>query len=112
MIVMSCHFDPLLLIAPVGNTLEAAYGLLEQPLDHARIVVAKANNVIQRGKAMWLAGLLHLVQLRSVKFMVLDCSGLLMKLKHEFPFIQMPRSRIRGSSSSACQRGLCGWQMP
>ena len=42
-------------ITPVRNTLEAVHGLLPQPLDHAGVIVAKAHDVIKRGKAVWLA---------------------------------------------------------
>src|SRR5215471_3042160 len=46
--------------------------LLQQPLDHAGIVVAETDNVVQRGEAVRLAGFLHFVQLAHFEFRILD----------------------------------------
>ena len=40
--------------------------------DYARIVVAVSEIVIERGKAMLLAGLLHAGQLARLKFVLID----------------------------------------
>jgi hypothetical protein len=46
---------------------EAALYVLPHPLDHARFVVAVGKIMIQRGEAVLLAGLLHIIQLITVK---------------------------------------------
>jgi hypothetical protein len=48
-------------ITPVRNALEPVHRLLQQPFNHAGIVVTEAHNVIQSGEAVRLARFLHLV---------------------------------------------------
>lgn len=43
-------------------------------LDYSRIVVAVSEVVIERGRAMLLAGLLHAGQLARLKFVLIDIS--------------------------------------
>src|SRR5262249_50081121 len=69
-------------IAPVGYALKAAYRLLEEPFDNAGIVVAEAHNMVERGEAVRLAGLLHLVKLAFIELVMLDGSPVVASRVH------------------------------
>ena len=71
-----------LIVAPVRNTLKPMYRLLEQPLNHARVVVAEADDVVQRREAVRLARLLHLVQRTGLELVVLDRAPVVMRAIH------------------------------
>src|SRR5581483_7868172 len=55
-----------------ANALEPVRGLLYQQLDHAPVVVAGADRVIERREAMQLARLLHRVERRLVESWLAD----------------------------------------
>ena len=58
---------PISVFKTANTALEPALRVLPHPLDDARVVVAVGKIVIQRGAAVFLAGLLHAVQLIAVK---------------------------------------------
>src|SRR6201997_1716673 len=51
---------------------EPAFYVFPHPLDHSRVVVAVSEIMVQRGEAVLLAGLLHSVQLITVKCELVD----------------------------------------
>jgi hypothetical protein len=51
---------------------EPALYVLPHPLDHSRVVVTVGKIVVQRGEAVLLSGLLHIIQLMAVKCELID----------------------------------------
>src|SRR5262245_36344529 len=50
-----------------ANTLEPVHGLPGQPLHDSRVVVAPADNVVERREAVGFTHLLHLGELRALE---------------------------------------------
>jgi len=58
---------PLSVFEAANTAAEAALYVFPHPLDHAHVVVAVGKIMVQRGEAVLLAGLLHIIQLITVK---------------------------------------------
>src|SRR5262245_20796978 len=54
-------------VVPIRQSLETTGCLLQEPLDHARVVVTEADDMVQRRKAMRLAGFFHGCELMRFK---------------------------------------------
>ena len=61
-----------LILKASSSSLESILRLLPYKLDHPGIVVAIPKIVVQRGKAVFLAVLLHVLQLGAVELRIVD----------------------------------------
>src|ERR1019366_3750644 len=65
-----------------ANTLKPVLGLREQPANHALIVVAKGQDVVQGGEAALLALFLHVFQLLTFELVVLNRAPIITRRVH------------------------------
>src|SRR5271168_5026227 len=65
-----------------GHSLKSMCELLEEILDDPLIVVAPAQNVVKRGKAVGLAGFFLVVQLLGLELMIADHAPVIARRIH------------------------------
>ena len=73
-----------------GNSLETVSQLFEEVLNHALVVVAPAEDVIQRREAMRLAALLLMIELLCIKLVAAGYAPVIARRVHRKARRQSP----------------------